>query len=97
MIRAEINKKIISVLEPYAVKKIAVFGSYARGDDTSSSDIDILVDLPEGLTLLDFVGMKMELEESLNKKVDLITYKSIHKLLRKAILSEQKVLYEKIT
>ena len=90
----EINDIIVKTLEPYGVNKIAVFGSYARGEDTSESDIDILVEFSGEMNLFDFAGIKLELEEKLNKKVDLLTYNSIYHRLRDIILAEQKMLYE---
>ena len=97
MSREEINNEILKILQKYGAKKIAVFGSYARGENRKDSDIDILVELPDGISLFDFVGMKQELEEKLNKKIDLVTYNSISPLLKDIILSEQKVLYEQVS
>jgi uncharacterized protein len=59
------------------VTKAALFGSYARGDNTKESDIDILVDLPRGKSLFDLAGLQIDLEEKLQKKVDVVTYRSI--------------------
>ncbi|MBI5817071.1 MAG: nucleotidyltransferase domain-containing protein, partial [Candidatus Yonathbacteria bacterium] len=69
--------------------------SFARGDNTKNSDIDILVKLKNGKTLFDLIELKMLLEEKLDRKVDVLTYRSIHPLLKKTILLEQKVIYEK--
>ena len=54
-----------------------------------SSDIDILVDIKKNISLLDFVGIKLELEEKLERKVDLVEYNTIKPLLRDRILKEQ--------
>lgn len=89
-----IEKKIISILKRQGVTKAAVFGSFARGEVGKRSDIDILVNLKKDKTLLDLVGLKLELEEKLGRKVDVLTYKGIHPLLRDIILSEQKIIYE---
>ena len=70
-------KKIQKAIEPVArqhnLKKVELFGSYARGNNTFRSDIDLLVDFdnPE-LTLFDVVRIKRDLEKSLRKKVDII-------------------------
>ena len=74
-----------------------MFGSVVRGDMTSQSDIDILVELEEGKTLLDLVGLQLELEEQLEASVDVITYDSLHPLLRETILKEQEPIYETST
>ncbi|KKP65768.1 MAG: polymerase beta domain protein region protein [Candidatus Roizmanbacteria bacterium GW2011_GWA2_35_19] len=85
---------IIEILQSYQVKKAAFFGSYARGDYNNQSDVDILIELPKGMTLFGLVDLKIDLEKKLNKDVDLVTYRSIHPLLRERILNEQKVIYE---
>jgi len=67
----EIKKKVIPILKRYHVKKAGIFGSVARGEETEESDIDILVEIDDRMSLLDFVGLKLELEDALGKKVDL--------------------------
>jgi hypothetical protein len=83
---------IIEVLKKYGVKRASLFGSIVRGEDTEDSDIDLLIEFEERKSLLDLVGLKLELQEILGRKVDVITYKSIHPLLRKQILNEQEVI-----
>lgn len=92
-----IKKKIVPILKRQGVTKAAFFGSFARGDTKKRSDIDILIKYEDksNKSLLDLVRLQFELEEKLGKKVDLLTYKSIHPLLRDIILEEQKVIYEK--
>lgn len=80
------------ILNRHSVKKAAIFGSFARGEQKKTSDVDILVKLPEKKSLLDLIGLKLDLEDILNKKVDILTYDSIHPLLRSIILNEQKVI-----
>ena len=82
------------ILSAYGVKKAAVFGSYSRGDQRASSDVDILVELGRRMSLLDFVGLKLELEEKLGKKVDLVQYKTIKPSMRKSILGGELVFYQ---
>ncbi|MBW2975955.1 nucleotidyltransferase family protein [Candidatus Woesearchaeota archaeon] len=79
------KKRIIAILKKNDVAKAGIFGSYARGDATKNSDIDILIQPPKGIGL-GFVGIKLELEEKLGRKVDLVTYNSIHPYLKKYIL-----------
>lgn len=85
----EIKKKTSLVLKSHNVKRAAVFGSFARGEEKEDSDIDILVEFKGKKSLLDLAGLEIELEKRLNRKVDLLTYKSIHPLLRDRILKEQ--------
>jgi len=83
-----IKLKALPVLKKYGVVKAGIFGSYARGENKNSSDIDILIKPPKGMGL-EFVGIKLELEDKLGRKVDLVTYKGIHPLLKKQILEEE--------
>lgn len=95
MTTPNIKKKIVPVLKRQGVTKAALFGSFARGNTKKRSDIDILVSLRKDKTLLDLVGLKLELEEKLGRKVDVLTYEGIHPLLKDIILKEQKIIYEK--
>lgn len=85
----QIKIKILPVLKQAQVKKAALFGSYVNGDNTKESDIDILVELPDNATLFELGGLKINLEEELNKKVDIITYKSISPIIKDSILNNQ--------
>ncbi|NMX21194.1 hypothetical protein C5S30_01880 [ANME-1 cluster archaeon GoMg4] len=58
MNRKELFKKTVSILVRHGVKKIAIFGSYARGDAKPESDIDILVEFSGRKSLLDLVGQE---------------------------------------
>ena len=87
-----IKYKIIPILKRYDVKRAALFGSFVRGKQREDSDIDILVEFKDGKSLLDLAGLKIELEEALGRKVDVLTYNSLHPLLRDKILQEQKVI-----
>ncbi|HNZ88138.1 MAG TPA: nucleotidyltransferase family protein [Methanofastidiosum sp.] len=93
---SEIKIKSVPILKRHGIRKAAIFGSYVRGEETKDSDIDILVEFKdiENKSLLDLIGLEQDLEEFLNKKVDVITYNSIHPLLKEYILKEQEVFYE---
>lgn len=86
---SEIKNLITPVLKKYGVKRASLFGSIVKGDRTENSDVDILVELPETATLLELAELKIELEEILEKKVDVLTYDSLHHLLKDKILQEQ--------
>lgn len=90
-----LKRKIYPLLKEQGVIKAAIFGSFARGEAKKNSDLDLLVKLDKDKSLLDLVGLKLELEKKLNKKVDVITYDSLHPLLKNIILNEQKIIYEK--
>ncbi len=90
---SEIKKKIVPILIKNDVKRAAIFGSFARGKATPKSDVDLLIEYAhDDKSLLDLVGLKFELEKILKKRVDLLTYDSIHHLLKKYILEGQKVI-----
>lgn len=88
-----IFKKIVSILKGHGAKKIAIFGSYARGDVNPESDLDILVEFSERKSLLEIVGIEQELSEVLGIKVDLLTEKSISPYLIEGIKKEMAVIY----
>ncbi|HOC52429.1 MAG TPA: nucleotidyltransferase family protein [Caldisericia bacterium] len=85
----EIKKKVLPILKKYGVKRAGIFGSVVRGEDTEKSDIDILVEIEGRMSLLDFVGLKLELEEVLGMKVDLGEYSAIKPIIKEQILSEE--------
>ncbi|MEK7624559.1 MAG: nucleotidyltransferase family protein [Patescibacteria group bacterium] len=90
-----ITKQIVPILKRQGVIKAALFGSAAKGKMKKRSDIDILINFKGQKSLIDLVRLQFELEEKLGKKVDLLTYNSIHPLLKNIILNEQKIIYEK--
>ena len=73
---------------------VGVFGSVARGEDTSASDIDIMVKFSRRKSLLDIVKIERELSTVRGKKVDLLTEAAISPYLRDRILGELQVIYE---
>lgn len=85
----EIKKKAVPILKKEGATRAALFGSVVRGEARKNSDIDILVDLPEGKSLFDFVGTKLKLEEALGRKVDLVEYSTIKPRLKSYILGSQ--------
>jgi len=80
---------ILPILKKFGVLKASLFGSIVRGEMTKDSDIDILVEFQDDKTLLDLVGLQNALIEKLKRKVDVITFNSIHPLLKEQILNEQ--------
>jgi len=86
-----ITVDIIAILKQYQVKKAALFGSYARGTQDEKSDIDILIEPPKGMGMT-VVRLKRDLENKLNKNVDLVSYNGINRYLKKYILSNQQQL-----
>ena len=83
------KEAILDVLKKHDVKRASLFGSIVREEMTAESDIDILIEFKGEKSLLDLAGLKIALEEALNSKVDVLTFDSIHPLLREQILAEQ--------
>lgn len=90
-------EEIISLIKPillsFEIKRASLFGSFVKGNDTETSDVDLLVEFGEGKSLFDLIRLEMKIEEVLNRKVDVITFNSIHPYLKESILSEQVVIY----
>lgn len=90
---SRIKKKVLPILKRHSVKRAAIFGSFARGDANSRSDVDFLIEYKsKKKSLFDLVDLKSDLEESLDRKVDVITYNSIYWRIRDRILAEQVVI-----
>ncbi len=86
---SKIKKQILPTLKKEKIKKAGIFGSYSRGDHKPSSDIDILIQAPASISLIDLIRIKNSLEKKLRKKVDLVEYQTIKPQIKKQILSEE--------
>jgi uncharacterized protein len=89
----QIKSIAIPVLKKHKVTKAGLFGSFAKHTATSASDVDILVELTYPASLLDFVGIKLELEDALGTKVDLVEYDGLKPTIRESILESEIPLY----
>lgn len=83
---------ILQIADRHGAKKIRVFGSFADGTVNDNSDLDLLIDLEKGRDLLDLIGFKQELEEHIDRRVDIVTEKGLSPHLRKTILNQAKSL-----
>ncbi len=72
----------------HGATNIRVFGSVVRGDDRPDSDIDLLVDVEPGRSLLDIIGLEQELEELLGRRVEVLTIGGLSPYLEQRILTE---------
>lgn len=79
---------ILRIGAKYGARNIRIFGSFARGEDDSASDLDFLVDLEPGRSLLDLGGLQMELESLLGCRVDVATERGLKARIRDRVLSE---------
>lgn len=82
--RAEIRR----LLEERGYTEPEIFGSVARGDDEANSDVDILVDVPAGASLLDIIGMQIQLEDLLGCSVDLVPRKDLKPRVRVRVTND---------
>ena len=94
MNRNDIKTASAPVLKKHGVIRAALFGSVARNEQTNGSDVDFVVEFEDGRSLFDLGGLKIDLEELLHTSVDVVTYDSLHPLLKGSIISEQDVIYE---
>ena len=85
----KIKEKIIPILKRNGVKRAGIFGSYARGEQTKDSDVDILIEPNIKASLFDVAGIEISIEKELRKKVDVLTYNGINRYLRKKIIMEE--------
>lgn len=86
---------LIDFFRNQPVKRVFVFGSYARGDYRRDSDIDFLVELEKRTDLFRFIKIKLQLETLLQKTVDLISANGLSQRLKPTIDSEKILIYEK--
>lgn len=88
-----IIKKSFANFKTARCKACFNFGSFARGEAKAKSDVDLLIEYKtKDKSLFDLVDLKSELEETLGRKVDIVTYESIYWRLREQILAEQVVI-----
>lgn len=81
--------RALPVLRRYGVRRAGVFGSHARGEAGPESDLDLLVELPPGSSLLDLVGLEQALTDALGVRVEATTYRALHPLVRDRVLGDE--------
>ena len=86
---ASLLDQILPVLRRYSVLRAGIFGSYARDEATPESDLDLLVELPAGASLLDLVGLQLDLSDALGLEVNATTYRALHPHIRERILQDE--------
>lgn len=84
----EKREKILQIARRHGATNVRVFGSVSRGEERPDSDVDFLVDLDEGRSLLDLGGLLMDLQEFLGCRVDVVTEKGLRPRLRERVLRE---------
>ncbi len=96
-----INAALVETLRHYfknqPVLKVWLFGSFARGDENSGSDIDILVTFDEGVGLFKYASMQSDLEDILKKDIDLVSETSLLPWVKESVLNDRVLIYERET
>jgi predicted nucleotidyltransferase len=82
--------EILAIAAKHGASNVRVFGSAVRGEDTPTSDVDILIDMGDDCSLFDLVALQQDVEALLGKKTDVLTEDSISKYLKHRILAEAK-------
>jgi predicted nucleotidyltransferase len=86
------RREILELAARHGARNARVSGSFARGDDRATSDVDLLVDMEPGRTLLDLVGLEQDLEAVLGRPVEVLTEGGLSPYLQQRILAEASVL-----
>ena len=85
---AEKKVQILALAARHGALNVRILGSVANGTPDESSDIDFLVDMEKGRSLLDLGGLLMDLQELFGRKVDVVTEKGLRARIREAVLSQ---------
>ena len=86
------NAAILAIAARHGARNVRVFGSWAHGHGGRDSDLDLIVELEPGRDLLDLVGLKQELEDDLNLRVDVLTEGALSPYLRDDVLRSARAL-----
>ena len=82
------RREILDLATRHGARNVRVFGSIARGDDRADSDVDFLVDVEPGRTLLDVIGFEQDLHDLLGRKVQVLTDGGLSPHLQQRIVAE---------
>lgn len=91
---ATIKQAVTPIARSYGVKRIYLFGSYAKGNANENSDVDLLVEKGKPLSLLKLSGMRQSVQDALQLSVDLVTTTGIEDEFHKEIAGTEILLYE---
>jgi uncharacterized protein len=82
------RQAILSIARTYGATNLRIFGSVARGEADTASDLDLIVDLEPGRSLFDLGGLAMDLQELLDCEVDIVTEKGLKQRIRERVIQE---------
>jgi predicted nucleotidyltransferase len=92
-LKKKIRESIVAILSRYDAERIAIFGSYARGEAKNRSDIDILVRFARPKSLIQIVQIEDEIKKSIHMNVDLVTEKAVSPYLEGSIHRDEVVIF----
>ena len=85
----ELRQKLLPILKQHQVSRAAIFGSSVTRTAKETSDLDLLIEFEGEKSLLDLVALKLDLEAEINRKVDVLTYRALHPLVREKVLKQE--------
>ena len=91
-LRSEKRDEILALAQKYGVADIRIFGSVAREEDTSDSDVDFLINLQEGHGVFDWIHFKQDLEKLLNLEINVWPEKNLKPYILPGILADAQIL-----
>jgi uncharacterized protein len=86
------REEVLRIARRHGARNVRVFGSVARGEAMPDSDVDFLVDMEPGRSLLDLGGLLMDLQELLGRRVDVVTERGLRERVRERVLREARPL-----
>lgn len=98
--KAEVRDTIIKTCQAFfaenkLIDRVFLFGSFSKHTETETSDLDLLVDMKETISLMKFIKLKQELEDKVNRKVDLLTRDAISPYILPLITKDLVLIYER--
>lgn len=82
------RQDILAIAAKHGARNVRIFGSVARGEAGPDSDLDILVEMKPGTSLMDHIALMQDLEDLLGRKVDVVSDKALHWYIRDQVLAE---------
>ena len=82
------RENILKIAKAHGATNMKIFGSCARGDEQPGSDLDLLVELESGRSLLDIIAIKQDIEDIINRRVDVVTADALSPYIREEIMKK---------
>jgi predicted nucleotidyltransferase len=88
-----IKQKIIPILKQHDVTKASIFGSFVHGKQRNDSDLDLLVEFNGDKSLFDLIDLKLNIEDTIGRSADVLTFESLNPAIREIVLKEQVIVF----